>query len=454
MSRFLLPVSILLIVLLTSCVPGTIEDGATGGTGEQAAAAPATTEPTSPPPVVDAAAEEAQNYVPMVQSDETPTPSPVPSPTSPPPPTPTPTTPIDSIRLEPVVAGGLEKPLYLTHAFDDRLFVVEQPGRIRIIENGQLLSQPFIDLRDRVGSVGSEQGLLSLAFHPQFAEDGTPGFGKFYVNYTDAGGATTISRFSVDPANANQADKNSEVILLTVDQPYANHNGGLLKFGPDGYLYVGLGDGGSANDPLNAGQSPNTLLGSILRLDVSDGGERYGIPADNPFVGESSRLGEIWAFGVRNPWRFSFDRLTGDLYMADVGQNQWEEVNFQPATSIGGENYGWNIMEGTHCFRSAECDQTGLILPVAEYDHSQGCSVTGGYVYRGSDYPEMTGNYFFGDYCSGNIWRLYPDGNSAWGMVKVLDSNIVLPSFGEDVRGELYALNYTGGAVFRVVPGN
>lgn len=456
MSRFLLPL-VLIVILLAGCVPASSDE--TPGTSVDPVAAtlspatlqPTTAAPTLPPPVQEPAAEPSQTYVPIVQSDETPTPVP---PTTTPQPTPTPTTPIDSIRLEPVLSGGLNAPLYVTHAFDDRLFVVEQPGRIRIIENGQLLQEPFIDLRDRVGSVGSEQGLLSLAFHPQYAQAGAAGSGKFYVNYTDYSGTTTISRFSVDPAAPNLADKTSEVVLLTVDQPYANHNGGLLKFGPDGYLYVGLGDGGSANDPLNNGQSPNTLLGSILRLDVSDGGESYSIPADNPFVGDTNRLDEIWAFGVRNPWRFSFDRLTGDLYIADVGQNLWEEVNFQPAASTGGENYGWNILEGTHCFRSDPCDETGLILPVAEYSHAPHCSVTGGYVYRGSAYPEMTGNYFFGDYCSGAIWRLYPDGTGGWDMASVLDSDLVLPSFGEDVHGELYAIDRTNGAIFQIVPGN
>lgn len=443
------------LMFLAACAPPAIEPTAPTELIATIGPVPSPEALATLPPAQVAQAEATQTFVPVVQSDEPATPTPTPGPTDTPEPSPTPQTPIYSVRLEPFLAGGgLERPLYLTHAFDDRLFVIEQIGRIRIIENGQLLPQPFLDLLDRVGSVGNEQGLLSIAFHPQYAQEGSPGFGKFYVNYTNYGGDTHISRFSVDPDDPNLADKNSEVVLLTVDQPYPNHNGGLLAFGPDGYLYAGLGDGGSANDPLNSGQNPNTLLGTILRLDVSDGGETYTIPPDNPFVGDSNGLDEVWAYGLRNPWRFSFDHVTGDLYIADVGQNLWEEVSFQPGTSQGGENYGWNIMEGTHCFLGEDCDQTGLVLPIAEYGHDQGCSVTGGYVYRGQDYPEMTGNYFFGDFCTGIIWRVYPDGAGNWEMVKVLDSDLILTSFGEDVRGELYAMDRTTGSLYKLVPGN
>nr|HMT20484.1 PQQ-dependent sugar dehydrogenase [Promineifilum sp.] len=234
--------------------------------------------------------------------------------------------------------------------------------------------------------------------------------------------------------------------------PYPNHNGGSLAFGPDGYLYAGLGDGGSANDPLDAGQSLETLLGKILRLDVDTTNDEYSIPADNPFTETSGALAEIWAFGIRNPWRFSFDRLTGDFYIADVGQGQWEEVNFQPANSSGGENYGWNIMEGTHCFESDTCDQSGLVLPIFEYDHSQGCSITGGYVYRGAQFPEMAGNYFVADYCMGTIWRLFPNGGQ-WLSDIVLDSDLIISSFGEDFAGEVYALDYGSGGVYQIMPG-
>ncbi len=412
---------------------------------------------TATPEFASASTGEAtETFVPMVQSDEgaeateapaTPTFVPTPQPS------PTPRTPISAVRLEPYPVSGLDRPLYLTHAHDNRLFVVEQPGRIRIIDEGQLLSQPFIDLLDRVGSLGFEQGLLSVAFHPNYHNEGTGGFGRFYVNYTDYSGTTHVSRFSVDPNDPNRADKNSEVILLSVDQPYMNHNGGQLKFGPDGYLYVGLGDGGAGGDPLSNGQNPGTALGSILRLDVTDGGEAYGIPSDNPFLEDTNRLAETWAYGLRNPWRFSFDRLTGDMYIADVGESQWEEVNFQPANGRGGDNYGWNITEGTHCFPTDPCDSTGLVMPIAEYGHDQGCSVTGGYVYRGQQYPQMTGNYFFGDYCTGIIWRLYPGPDGGWEAATVLDSDLILSSFGEDVAGELYVLDIISGSIFRVVPG-
>jgi glucose/arabinose dehydrogenase len=254
------------------------------------------------------------------------------------------------------------------------------------------------------------------------------------------------------PDDPYHADPQSEIQYLFQDQPYPNHNGGSLAFGPDGYLYAGLGDGGSANDPLNAGQSLTTLLGKILRLDVDEVEDEYSIPPNNPFAGSTDALPEIWAYGLRNPWRFSFDRATGDLFIADVGQNQWEEVNFQPGNSSGGENYGWKIMEGMHCFQQSTCDQSGLVLPIFEYNHSQGCSITGGYVYRGVLYPEMTGNYFVADYCSGIIWRLFPDGDR-WLADIVLDSDMVISSFGEDVDGEIYVLNYFSGGVYRLIPG-
>ncbi|MEZ4516844.1 MAG: PQQ-dependent sugar dehydrogenase [Chloroflexota bacterium] len=455
MSRYILPL-ILFAALLSSCTPTTSDITITPVTGESVQPEPTGALPTIPPPQqVEAAA--TQTFVPVVQSDEpgeaTPTPD-LSAPTETPQPTATPRTPISSIRVEPVLAGGLDRPLYLTHAFDDRMFVVEQPGRIRIIENGQLVDQPFLDIQDRVGSVGNEQGLLSVAFHPQYAQEGTNGFGKFYVNYTDYSGNSHISRFSVSPDNPDIADKSSEVVLLTVQQPYTNHNGGMLAFGPDGYLYAGFGDGGDQGDPQNNGQTPATLLGTLLRLDVGDGGDAYSIPADNPFVEQSAARSEVWAYGLRNPWRFSFDRVTGDLYIADVGQNQWEEINFQPQNSTGGENYGWNLMEGLHCYATDPCDPAGLVLPITEYGHDQGCSVTGGYVYRGQAYPEMIGNYFFADYCTGIIWRTYPDGTGGWETVQVLDSDLVLTSFGEDVNGELYALDRTTGGVYRVIPGN
>lgn len=373
--------------------------------------------------------------------------TPVATPTATPTATPVPTNPLTAVSLVPVSEGAFVRPLYLTHAGDDRLFVVEQAGVIRIIEQGQLLETPFLDIRDKVGSSQLEQGLLGLAFHPNYDE-----YGTFFVNYTNPSGNSHISRFRVDEVDANQANPDSETILLTYQQPYPNHNGGQVAFGPDGNLYVGVGDGGSANDPLNSGQDPSTILGSILRLDVNQPGDSYSIPPSNPFVGNDSALDEIWAWGLRNPWRFSFDRLTGDLFIADVGQNLWEEIHFQPAESQGGENYGWNIMEGTHCFASNPCETAGLEMPIFEYSHEQGCSITGGYMYRGSAYPEMYGNYLVADYCQGTIWRLFPEASGEWSSAVVFDSNYVISSFGEDAAGELYVLDHNGGSVYRITP--
>mgnify|MGYP003946461401 FL=1 len=366
-------------------------------------------------------------------------------------PTAVPSSPVSSISLEPVLTAGLEKVTSITHAFDERLFVLEQVGLIRIVENGQLLDQPFLDITDRVGSFSSEQGLLGLAFHPDYATDGAIMAGQFFVNYTDYSGNTHISRFTVMPDDPYRADPRSEVEYLAQEQPYPNHNGGSLAFGPDGYLYAGLGDGGSANDPLLAGQDLSTLLGKVLRLDVDSAADAYTIPNDNPFIDRPEARPEIWAYGLRNPWRFSFDRETGDFYIADVGQNMWEEINFQTATGPGGENYGWRIMEGSHCFEADTCDQTGLTLPIFDYDHSQGCSVTGGYVYRGQMYPDLWGNYFVSDYCSGIIWRLFPQGDG-WLADAILDTDHTISTFGEDVNGELYVANYWSGAIYRIVP--
>jgi glucose/arabinose dehydrogenase len=370
-------------------------------------------------------------------SSETPTES-APEPTVPP-------TAVSSITLAPIVTEGLSRPLYLTHAGDGRLFVVEKRGTVVIVEAGNLLAEPFLDIRDRVDADSSERGLLSVAFHPDYGENG-----RFFVNYTNRDGATVISSFTVtdDP---NRADPASEIILLTIPQPYPNHNGGQLQFGPDGYLYVGMGDGGAGGDPHNHGQNAGTLLGALLRLDVDQqgNGANYGIPADNPYINDDSKRNEIWAIGVRNPWRFSFDRATQDFYMADVGQGEWEEVNFVAAGSGNGVNYGWNIMEGTHCYGRSDCDSTDLILPVYEYGHENGrCSVTGGYVYRGSQFPALNGLYFFGDYCSGDVWSLVtPNGATTL----VYQSNMSLASFGEDVNGELYVVDMNGG-VYQIQP--
>lgn len=320
----------------------------------------------------------------------------------------------------------------IRHAGDGsgRLFLVEQTGRVRVISDGMQLQAPFLDIRDRV-SEGGERGLLSLAFAPDYASTG-----HFYTWYTDLAGATVLSRFKVS-ANPNLVNPASQEILLTVSQPFGNHNGGRILFGPDGYLYVGLGDGGGAGDPGGNGQWMQTLLGKVLRIDVDPSQGTYAIPADNPFVGDANARDEIWAAGLRNPWKMSFDRMTGDLYIADVGQDAWEEVNFQPAASIGGVNYGWATMEGSSCFESQNCSQTGLTLPVAEYSHSVGCSITGGEVYRGSAYPDLDGLYLYGDFCSGRIWGLNRNGND-WQMQELADTSFNITSFGEDEAGNVY----------------
>lgn len=399
------------------------------------------THTTAPPtpiaetPTAGSAAEEAP-----------PTPTAVPTNTPPPTATPLPTL-AGSVSFEQVLAGGsLARPTYLTHAGDERLFIVEQPGRIRIIAGGALLPAPFLDIANIVQDGANEQGLLSVAFHPDYAQNG-----RFFINYTRQDGATVIARYRVSD-DPNVADPASEQILLTIAQPYNNHNGGQLKFGPDGLLYVGMGDGGSAGDPQQHGQNPATLLGSMLRLDVNyDEPPYYAIPASNPFAGSEDARGEAWAFGLRNPWRFSFDRLTGDLFIADVGQNAWEEINFQPASSSGGENYGWRCYEGTHEYNLAGCDGVEVVGPIFEYNHSQGCSITGGYVYRGAAFPALSGNYFLTDYCSGIVWALAPQADGVWASAQVANTGRNVASFGEDVNGELYILGHADGAVLRLV---
>jgi glucose/arabinose dehydrogenase len=345
-----------------------------------------------------------------------------------------------------LVVDGLSTPIGLENAMDGsgRLFAIEQPGLIRIIQDGSLLSVPFLDIRSRVGSSGSEQGLLGLAFHPRYAENG-----YFFVNYTDKGGDTVIARYRVS-ADSSLADPTTELRLLQVEQPYANHNGGDMAFGPDGYLYISLGDGGSGGDPRNNGQSLETLLGKILRIEVGEA-DNYSIPNDNPFVDGGGRP-EIWAYGLRNPWRISFDRLTGDLYIADVGQNSWEEVNFQVFDSSGGENYGWNIMEASYCFQSSSCDQSGLTLPVVEYAlHVQGdCAVTGGYVYRGNLLPAWQGIYIYGDYCSGRVWGLFLNQAGVWENGLLFETSARITAFSQDEDGEIYLVHH-GGSVYQLI---
>jgi glucose/arabinose dehydrogenase len=358
---------------------------------------------------------------------------------------PQPPTTATGIRLA-EVARGFDQPLYVTApAGDSRLFVVEQTGHIRIVKNGQPLAAPFIDLSAKISS-GGERGLLSIAFHPRYA---TNGF--FYVDYTDRNGDTRVERYHVS-SNPDVADPASGQLVLFQQQPYANHNGGLLLFGPDGDLYVGFGDGGSGGDPLGNGQNPGTLLGKILRIDV-DHAQPYSVPADNPFVGQAGKRPEIWITGVRNPWRFSFDRAANLLYVADVGQSAYEEVDVVPAGQ-GGLNFGWNVMEGMHCYNAGGCVQQGLTLPVLEYTHDDGsCSITGGYVYRGRAIPSLAGTYFYSDYCKGWLRSFRWDGAHAteqksWDVGGI--GNVT--SFGEDASRELY-LTTSGGVVYRIEPG-
>lgn len=353
-----------------------------------------------------------------------------------------------SPRLE-KIAEGFTRPIYVTHAPDEsqRLFVLEQGGRISLLEAGQ--RSLFLDISQRVSRAANspsytEQGLLGLAFHPDYAENRA-----FFLNYTDRSGTTVIARYRAS-ADGRQADPASEEVLFTLAQPFANHNGGHMAFGPDGHLYVSLGDGGAANDPLGAGQNLTLLLGKILRLEVGAEGP-YTIPADNPFVYNPSAADEIWAYGLRNVWRFSFDRLTGDLYMGDVGQNRYEEINFQPASSQGGENYGWNAYEASMVFNRGVV-APNAVAPIFEYDHTaaNGCSVTGGYVYRGQAIPSLVGRYVYGDFCSGRIWLGWREG-AIWRNQVFMDSGLQISSFGEDAAGELYVVDYRG-AIYRFVP--
>ena len=350
-----------------------------------------------------------------------------------------------------VVASGLSSPVFVTSppGDTDRIFIVQQGGRVRIVKNGSLLPGNFLNLQGKI-SCCDERGLLGLAFHPDYDNNG-----YLYVNYTDSAGNTVIARFQVS-ANPDSANFSSRQILLTVTQPFSNHNGGWIAFGPsDGYLYIALGDGGSGGDPQDNGQDTLSLLGKMLRLDI-DTTQGYKIPPSNPFVDSTGTLKEIWALGLRNPWRNSFDRLTGDFYIADVGQGDWEEVSFQPGTSGGGENYGWRFKEGDHCFNpSTGCDTlTGLTDPIHEYPHSDGCSITGGYVYRGSAIPDLQGAYFFGDYCTGTIWSFRYDGNDTsefQDRSAELGVSVNISSFGEDAAAELYILGHNNGTVYKIV---
>lgn len=343
-------------------------------------------------------------------------------------------------------ASGFNRPVNIKHAGDDRLFVVEQDGIIKIVNSdGTVETTNFLDIDNIVGSIGNEQGLLGLAFHPNFATNG-----YFFVNYTNNSGDTVISRFSRIGVDPTIADPNSELIILTYSQPYTNHNGGELQFGPDGYLYISSGDGGSGGDPQNNSQNLNSLLGKLLRIDVnnSSASNPYAIPADNPFVGNASARDEIWAYGLRNPWKFSFDSANDDLWIADVGQNAREEIN-QIASTAAGLNYGWRCYEGNSSYNLSGCPSSStMTFPVSEYSHSGGrCSITGGYVYRGSTYPNLVGSYLFGDVCSQEIGYLKFENGSWNSTFESFSGNWV--AFGEDINGELYVSNLSG-SIFKI----
>lgn len=336
------------------------------------------------------------------------------------------------------VASGFERPTSVTNAGDGsgRVFVVEQGGLVRVMRDGQVQPQPFLDLHS-LTRAGGERGLLGLAFDPKFGQNG-----RLFVDYTNQNGDTVIARYT---AKGDRADPNSAKILLTIQQPYSNHNGGQLAFGPDGYLYVGMGDGGSAGDPHNNAQNLNSLLGKLLRIDVS--GDAYTVPKDNPFAGKAGARGEVFAYGLRNPWRFSFDKQ--GLFIADVGQNKYEEIDFLPAGSAGGENYGWRLKEAGACYQPASnCEKAKLQDPILQYGHARGNSVTGGYVYRGGAVPELKGKYVYADFGSGTVWTATRDGNT-WKSSKLMDTGHNISTFGENEAGELYLADYGSGDLYQ-----
>jgi glucose/arabinose dehydrogenase len=351
------------------------------------------------------------------------------------------------LTLSPVVTSGLTQPVYLTHAGDSRLFIVERAGVIRIYQ-GSLLPQPFLDINGLVRDTGTEEGLVGLAFPPGFS----PSHAQFYVYYVNNGGDLVLARYNVSSGNPNVADPGSAEIVLTIPHPgQSNHNGGQLAFGPqDGYLYLGPGDGGGGGDPGENAQDPAELLGKILRIDPETGDPlTYTIPPTNPYINTPGYRPEIWALGLRNPFRFSFDRSRGDLFIADVGQMNIEEIDFEPENDPGGRNYGWDCYEGSNPFELGGCGPVGnYTFPVWEYSHALGCSVTGGYVYRGKLFPDMAGIYFYSDYCSGRIWGLSFDG-TGWHNMEYLDSTLSVSSFGENVNGEVYVVDLSGG-VYRL----
>lgn len=372
--------------------------------------------------------------------------------TASPTPSPTPTVPEStfdpaavSLALE-LVGSGFREPTFITHAGDGSgtLYVLEKPGRIRFL-NGET----FLDITDRVIDTGlegneREQGLLGLAFHPEFESNR-----QFFVHYNDENGDTVLSRFTAGPEGLG--NPTSEEILLTLDQPATHFNGGMITFGPDGYLYVGMGTGGGRDEDFINAQDPGSLFGKLLRIDV-DSGNPYGMPPDNPYIGDETARPEVWAIGLRNPWRFSFDRATGDIYIADAGQFNWEWIHFQPADSEGGENYGWPIYEGTHCFVAADCEPPpNYRPPILEYARGElGCVVIGGYVYRGAAYPDLYGAYLYSDFCSSRVWAAWRDQPGEWQSVEIGQVGALVSSFGEDEAGELYLVNIADGEVYQL----
>jgi glucose/arabinose dehydrogenase len=361
--------------------------------------------------------------------------------------TPNPSSPVVSLQSPIVrpdlVTTGLTLPTTIAATTDARLFIAERNGAIKIIDPaGKLVSQPFLDISAKVFSNG-EEGLLGLVFHPDYKRNGF-----FYVNYIDKNHNTVIARYKVS-GDAGVADPASEKVLITFKQPYGNHNGGGLAFGPDGYFYIALGDGGDAGDPQNRAQDRNTLLGKILRIDV-DKGDPYAIPPSNPFVGQAEAKPEVWAYGLRNPWRISFDSVNGDLYVADVGQKALEELNVQSASSKGGENYGWRCFEGNSSYNSAGCKPANqYIAPVLQYDHQEErCSVTGGYVYRGTQSPALAGKYFYGDYCSGQLF--YTSSADKWANILAAATPYTISTFGKGGDGELYFADFKTGSVYHL----
>ncbi len=353
------------------------------------------------------------------------------------------------------VASGFKKPVDISNSGmlgDKRIFITEKDGKIKIIDTtGTVITTPFLDIDSKVNSVSNERGLLGLCFDPQYASNG-----YIYVNYSNNNGNTVVSRFTRSANNINAIDETSEKMIITIVQPFENHNGGEINFGKDGYLYIGMGDGGSGGDPGNRAQNPKILLGKILRLDVNTENAPYLIPEDNPYKNNADTLQEIWSMGWRNPWRFSFDRETAEMWIADVGQNKWEEINIE-AAGDGGLNYGWKCYEGLKEYDFSKCDNgTSFVAPIHVYDNKSdvGCSITGGYVYRGKQNPGMYGKYIYADYCSGRFWALYKNNNGNWQNDDLADlQDFHYATFGEDISGELYVASLSSGKIFKISDG-